>query len=87
MNSIATADTAGGAWSSTGWCASDMGVNWKGESPLGVNTAVGPFITKGTMAQALDRSNCGVARFRGKEGQLKPDEPMKPGLSLSDILH
>ena len=30
------------------------------------NTVVGPFITSGTMARTLDRSNCGIARFRGK---------------------
>jgi hypothetical protein len=32
-----------------------------------VNTVVGPLITRGTMAKTLDRSNCGIARFRGKE--------------------
>jgi len=32
------------------------------------------FMVK-SMAQALDRSNCGIARFRGKEASVKPDEP------------
>jgi hypothetical protein len=27
------------------------------------------------MTQALDRSNCGIARSRGKEASVKPDEP------------
>jgi hypothetical protein len=29
----------------------------------------------GRMTQILEQGNCGTARFRGKEAQLKPDEP------------
>jgi len=52
-----------------------MGVNWWGESPLGVNTVVGPLITRDKMIETLDRSNCGIARSRGKEASVKADEP------------
>jgi hypothetical protein len=27
------------------------------------------------MIETLDRSNCGIARSRGKEASVKPDEP------------
>jgi len=30
-----------------------------------------------TMVQALDRSNCGIARSRGKEASVKAEEPTK----------
>jgi len=50
-------------------CAPDMGVNRWGESPLCVNAVNGPLITRGTLAKTLDRGNCGVARFRGKEAR------------------
>jgi hypothetical protein len=52
-----------------------MGVNWWGASPLCGNTAVGLAFMVRTMAQALDRSNCGIARSRGKEASVKADEP------------
>ena len=38
------------------------------------NTAVRPSFMVGRMAQALDRSNCAVARLRGQEASVKPDE-------------
>jgi hypothetical protein len=52
-----------------------MGVNWWGESPLCRNTIIGFLVLRRKMIQALDRSNCGVARLRGKEASVKPDEP------------
>ena len=39
-----------------------------------VNTVVVLTFTVGRMTQALDGSNCEIARSRGKEAQLKPDE-------------
>lgn len=47
--------------------APDMGVNGWGESPLCVNTVAKPFITGGRVIETLDPSNCGIARFRGRE--------------------
>jgi hypothetical protein len=40
-----------------------------------VNTEVLTAFMVVRMTQALDRSNCGVARLRGKEASVKPDEP------------
>ena len=56
-------------------CAPDTGVNGWGASPLCGNTAVGLAFMARTMAQTLDRSNCGIARSRGKEASVKADEP------------
>jgi hypothetical protein len=56
-------------------CAPDMGVNRWGASLLCGNIAVGLAFMVRTMAQALDRSNCGIARSRGKEASVKADEP------------
>jgi hypothetical protein len=52
---------------STGWCAPDTGVNWWGESPLCRNAVRLALITGVSLAEVLDRGNCGIARSRGKE--------------------
>jgi hypothetical protein len=44
----------------------------------GGNTVVRSSFTGGRMAQILEQGNCGAARLRGKEAQLKPDEPTNP---------
>jgi len=49
-----------------------MGVNGWGASPLYGNTAIRPGFMVRRMAEALDRSNCGIARSRGKEAAVKP---------------
>jgi hypothetical protein len=40
-----------------------------------MNTVIRSFMMRGRMIRTLDRSNCGIARSRGKEASVKPDEP------------
>ncbi len=44
------------------------------EFPSWEGSGVGRFM-ESRMTQALDRSNCGIARSSGKEASVKPDEP------------
>jgi len=40
-----------------------------------VNTVIAFLMMRNKVIQTLDRSNCGVARLRGEEASVKPDEP------------
>jgi hypothetical protein len=45
------------------------------EVPARRNTVIGLARMGSRMAQAIEQGNCGIARSRGKEAYLKPDEP------------
>src|SRR5258708_31148222 len=59
-------------------CFHGVGVNAWGASPLCGNTAVGLAFMVRTMAQALDRSNCGIARSWKPQSKLMSRRTERP---------